>query len=226
MTRRLLALLLSVFVGSVALGATTPAHAAPEYYRYWVYFTVDEGIYVSSNLGVGAVTPADGSVQAFRYAAPADYLKPNEPRIDLTQVTFDTVCADTPAVDGQKRVAVLLDFGVTEDAEGATIPAATAECSQVDAKATTLQVLQKVAEVRTKDMSGPFVCAIDGYPASDCGASVTTATPADSGFVTISADNPAAEEDDSNTALYAGLGALVVVLIAGGVVITRRNKSA
>jgi len=224
MTRRLLALLLSAFAGSLVLGVAAPAHAA-DYYRSWTFFNVEDGKYVVSMVGVAGVTPADGSVEAYRYAAPADFNKPNLPRLDLANITFDTVCGDTAAVDGQKRVAVLVDFGVTEDAEGAEVPGATAECAQVDTKATALQVLEKVAETRTKDMGGPFVCAIDGYPASGCAPTVQTATPADSGFVTVAGDEPApAEDDGSNTALYAGLGAIVVALIAGGVFVTRRNK--
>jgi len=225
MTRRLLALLLSAFAGSLVLGVAAPAQAT-DYYRSWTFFNVEDGKYVVSMVGVAGVTPADGSVEAYRYAAPADFNEPNLPRLDLATITFDSVCADTAAVDGQKRVAVLVDFGVAEDAEGATVPGATAECAQVDTDATALQVLQKVAETRTKDMGGPFVCAIDGYPASGCAPTVQTATPADSGFVTVASDQPAAAEDDSNTALYAGLGAIVVVLLAGGAFVARRNKSA
>jgi hypothetical protein len=225
MTRRLLALLLSAFAGSLVLGVAAPAQAA-DYYRSWTFFNVEDGKYVVSMVGVAGVTPADGSVEAYRYAAPADFNKPNLPRLDLATITFDSVCADTAAVDGQKRVAVLVDFGVTEDSEGATVPGATAECAQLDTKATALQVLQKVAETRTKDMGGPFVCAIDGYPASGCAPTVQTATPADSGFVTVTSDQPAAAEDDSHTALYAGLGAIVVVLLAGGAFVARRDKSA
>ena len=227
MTRRLLALLLSAFAGSLVLGVAAPAQAA-DIYRYWSFFTVESGVYKAADVGVGGLTPADGSIEAFRWAAPAEYPPNNLPRIDLATVTFESVCADTAAVAGQKRVAVLVDFGVTEDAGGVEIPGATAECAQVDTTATALQVMQKVTEVRTKSESfGPVLCAIDGFPAAGCGdAKVDTATPADSGFVTVTGDEPAAEDDDSNTALYAGLGAIVVVLLAGGAFVARRNKSA
>jgi len=229
MTRRLLAIVLSAFAGLTVLGVAAPAQAA-DYYRYWAFFTVEHGAYVYSQVGVGGVKPADGAIEAFRFAAPADYTKPNQPRIDLTTVTFDSVCSDTPAVDGQKRVAVLVDFGVEQDADGATLPQATAECAQVPTKSTAFQVLQRVAEVRSKSSSfGPMLCAIDGYPASGCGeAKFKTATPADAGFVTVATDDPAtAEDDDSNNGLlYGGLAAIVAVLVAAGVFVTRRNKSA
>jgi len=230
MTRRLIATLLATLVGAVALiGVAAPAQAT-DYYRFWLFFTADDGAYTfSATKGVGAVTPEDGTFIAFRWAAPEDFNKPNEPRIDLATVTFDSVCADTPAVEGQKRVGVLVDFGVTEDAGGATIPEATAECAQVPTDATAFQALQKVAELRSKNLGGPFVCAIDGFPASTCGDDITqTASPANAGFVTVASDEPADEaDDDSNTPLYVGLGGVVVLLLAGGgFVAARRNKTA
>ena len=229
MTRRLLAILLSAFAGALVLSTVAAPAQAEDIYRSWTFFSVEDGTYVASDLGVGAVKPADGTIEAFRYAAPADFKNPNLPRIDLSTVTFESVCSDTPAADGQKRVAVLLDFGVTEDAAGATIPEPSAGCAQVPVKSTAFQVLQKVAEVRsTSSTFGPFVCAIDGYPASGCADTVQTATPADSGFVTVATDQPAdeAKDDDSNTLLYAGLAAIVAVLVGGGYLVTRRNKSA
>jgi hypothetical protein len=227
MTRRILAILLTALAGSFVLAA--PAQAT-DYYRYWTFFTVENGEYVASDLGVGAVKPADGSTEAFRWAAPADYKNPNLPRVDLTTVTFDSVCGDTPAVDGQKRVVVVVDFGVEEDAEGATVPEPVAECSQVDEEATALQVLQRVAEVRSKTSSmGPLLCAIDGYPATGCADDVVqTATPADSGFVTVASDqsDDSSQDDDNNVALYAGLAAIVAALAVGGFFVARRNRSA
>ena len=234
MTRRLIATLLATLVGSIVgvgalIGVAAPAQAT-DYYRFWLFFTADDGAYTfSATKGVGAVTPEDGTFIAFRWAAPEDFDNPNEPRIDLAAVTFDSVCGDTPAVEGQKRVGVLVDFGVTEDAGGAAIPEATAECSQVPTDATAFQVVQKVAEIRSKPSSfGPLLCAIDGFPATSCADEVTqTASPANAGFVTVASDEPAEEaEDDSNTPLYLGLGGVVVLLLAGGgVVAARRNKT-
>lgn len=229
MIRRLLATLLAVFAGLLALVTVASPAQATDYYRYWVFFTVDNGAYVASNLGVGAVTPADGSIEAFRWAAPADYEKPNLPRIDLATVTFDSVCGDTPAVDGQKRVVVLVDFGVAEDAGGAAIPEATAECSQVATDATAFQVLQKVVDVRSDNSEfGPLLCGIEGFPATGCASEKTqTATPADTGFVTVASDAPAAEDDDDNKGLlYTGLAAVVALLLGAGYFVARRAKSA
>ena len=82
-------------------------------------------------------------------------------------MTFDAVCVDTPAVDGQKRVAVIIDFGVEADAEGQEIPAPKAACAQVPTEANGLQVLEAVAEIRTENHGGPLLCAIDGYPGEE-----------------------------------------------------------
>jgi len=230
MIRRLLATLLAAFFGVLAVTTVAAPAQATDYYRYWVFFTVDNGAYVASELGVGAVKPADGTIEAFRWAAPADYKKPNLPRIDLATVTFDSVCGDTPAVDGQKRVVVLVDFGVAEDAAGVAVPEAAAECSQVATDATAFQVLQKVVEVRSDNSKfGPLLCGIEGFPATGCADEVTqTATPADSGFVNIATDEPAAEaeDDDNKGLLYTGLAAVVALLLGGGYFVARRAKSA
>ena len=230
MIRRLLATLVAAFASLLAVTTVAAPAQAADYYRFWLFFTADDGAYTfSADKGVGAVTPEDGTFIAFRFAAPADFDNPNEPRVDLAAVTFDSVCADTAAVDGQKRVAVIIDFGVTEDAGGASIPEPTAECSQVATDATAFQVLQKVAELRSQDMGGPFVCAIEGFPASGCETDITqTATPPNAGFVTVASDEPAAEaeDDDNNGLLYTGLAAVVALLLGGGYFVTRRGKSA
>ena len=54
-----------------------------------------------------APRPKDGDIEGYRYAAPANFDKPNLPRADLTEVTFDAVCGDKSAEAGEKRVAVL-----------------------------------------------------------------------------------------------------------------------
>ena len=113
--------------------------------------------YVLADKGVGAATPKDGSIEAYRYAA-ADFKKPNLPRIDLNVVDFDAVCAETPAVDGEKRVAVLIDFGVEADSEGQEIPEPKAACAQAATEATGLQVLQSVIDVRTKPPTSARCC--------------------------------------------------------------------
>ena len=124
-------------------------------------------------------------------------------------------------------MVVIADFGVTEDAAGAAIPPPFAKCAQVPTNATALQALQKVTDVRTKTSSfGPLLCAIGGFPASGCADTVVqTATPPDSGFLTLAADQPAAAKGSGHTGLYVGLGVLVAVLLAAGLYVARRNRA-
>ncbi len=238
---RIAVAMLSLFLTGVAIvGAAAPA-SATDYYRYWSYFNVDSGSYLASEQGVGATVPKDGTVDAYRYAAP-DPKQPSLPRLDLSTITFDAVCSDTAEAAGSKRVAVLVDYGVDADAEGQAVPEPTVACASVPTKATGMQVLQSVAEVRTKTSSfGPLLCGIDGFPAKGCADEVTKqATPADDGFLDVtvatagdtgtttdtSGDTSSESDSGSSTGLYAGLGVLVVVLLGGGVVLARRNRSA
>jgi hypothetical protein len=228
--RTLLALFITLFLAGFTVIAGSGSASAADVYRYWVYFQVEDGKYVSSDEGFGTTVPADGSIVAYRYAAPAEYPSTNLPRADLGEVTFDKVCADTDAVDGKKRVAVIIDYGVEADAEGADVPDPEAACALVDEKATGAQTLASVDDVRQKKSSfGPLLCAIDGYPATGCAdVKADAATPADGDpvdFVLTSVKADSDDDDDSNVPLLLGVGAVVVLLGAGGVMLSRRNKS-
>lgn len=228
-TRRTGAMLLSVLVTVLGMSwVAAPAQAA-DYFRFWTYFHVDGGTYVSYTEGVGSSKPADGSIEAYRFAASESFEKPNLPRVDLGEVTFDEICGSETAAAGQKRVAVILDYGVADDANGQEIPGAEADCAVVATDATGLQVLQAVAQVRTEDMGGPVVCAINGFPAQGCTEKVTTATPADDGFVQVAIGDEGPEstsaDEGVSTLVYAGLGVLLLLLIGGGVFLARRKNS-
>ena len=215
------------------VGLSGPAHAE-DGYQYWNYFHLENGSWAFSQVGPADYKPKDGTVEAFRYgtSTPSQGI---EPRADLEQVNFETVCAGQEAAQGQKRVAVVLDFGVEEDAGNPPEPRA--ECAVVDRAATTQQIVDEVAEVR---IESSMLCAIDGYPATGCGAPVKNAEiPAEEEPVAFAlpaaaeeteataADNdPAATEDDGNTWLLVGLAALVVLLAAVAFVMSRRKRTA
>ena len=239
--RPLLAALLALLAPLIAVlaGPAQPAQAT-EIYRYWAYFHVVDGEYVASLKGVGEFVPKDGAIEAYRYAAPADFENPNLPRADLAEVTFDALCGQDEAGAGEKRVGVIVDYGVEEDSEGAEVPAPEAACAVVPQDATALQVLDEVLQTRAE--SG-LLCAISGYPASGCSAVVDAATPPDEGPVDVAvagaepADGPAEEEDGAATAdpasadgevgvsagLLLGVGLLVLLLLGGGVFLARRR---
>lgn len=244
--KTVLALIALLFTIAGGLVATSPAQAiktqaGPDIYRYWTYFQVTDGKFVTSAVGVGKAVPADGSVEAYRYAAPADFNKPNLPRADLGELTFASICEHVEAADGKKRVAVIIDFGVAEDAEDAgEPPAPTAACAQVAEKATGVQVLSAVTKTRVEK---GMLCAIEGYPASGCSELAKQATPADGAdpvdFELLghdgdhhedggSATDASSEESDegSNVPLLVAIGVVVLAIIVGGVVLSRRNKTA
>jgi hypothetical protein len=244
----LLALLLAGFVAvGTAPSAQASAAAPADVYRYWGYFTVQDDAFVAQQTGPAGATPKDGDIEGYRYAAPADYKKPNLPRADLSVVTFDAVCGDKTAEAGQKRVAVLIDYGVDEDADsGATPPEPEALCAVVPTKANGLQTLQSVApDLRTQKSSfGPLLCGISGYPATGCAdVKAETGTPADGAAVTCTglddgstestdssgSDTSAASssdaDDDSNAPLLIGIAVLVVVIVGGGLLLQRRNRA-
>lgn len=230
------ALLLSLLLGgSVVAGTTTSAQAA-DVFRYWAYFAVEDGEFVAQETGPAGATPDDGAIEAYRYAAPANFEQPNLPRADTSELTFDAVCGEETAEDGEKRVAVLVDYGVEEDADGAEVPEPEALCAVVPEDANGLQTLQAVAsDVRTESSSfGPLVCGIGGYPATGCAdVKAPEGTPADGEPVDFALDaDPAsgtsesdAEDDDNSALLLGGIAALVALIVAGGLLLRRRNSA-
>lgn len=248
LSRALLALVAATLT-LLPLGST--AHAA-DIYRYWGFYLVENGQFSYAQEGPGTYQPQHGSLVGFRYAGSAPET-PNFPRADLSELTFDSICSGTEPADGEKLVAVLVDYGVPEDAEqGAETPEPQAGCAQVAADATAQQALQTFAEIRT---GGGFLCAIDGYPAQGCAdQKVDTATPADGdpvefavvgaagaasstgGASAASADNvstdasPAPQDpnntgdDGSGTLLYVGFIAFVVLLVVGGIFLLRQRR--
>lgn len=233
--RTLLTAALALFLAGFTLaGTSTSASAADDPARYWMYFSVVDDEFVAYlDKGVGATKPADGSVEAFRYGTSTEFPPHVAPRADVAEVSFEEVCGHVDAKDGQKRVAVVIDFGVEQDAaEGDEPPAPYAACAQVATKATGLQVLDSVAEVRSENTDfGPSLCAIDGYPASGpCFGSGSEVSPDDGDPVAfaiegVDKESDDEDEDDGNLPLLLGAGAVVVLLGAGGVLLARRNRT-
>jgi hypothetical protein len=249
----LLSLFTLLLTGFVSVGAAPAAEAHPagpaDVYRYWAYFTVQDDAFVAQQTGPAGATPKDGDIEAYRYAAPASLEKPNLPRADLAEVTFDAVCGDKAADAGTKRVAVLLDYGVDADASnGETPPEPEALCAVVPTKANGLQTLQEVApDLRTQKSSfGPLVCGISGYPATGCAdVKAPKGSPADGPAVEFAgladdessagstgsseSDTSAAsdsDDDPSNVPMLLGIAVIVAAIVVGGILLQRRGSRA
>src|SRR6476469_1551155 len=158
-------------VVAACLSALTLAPAQAAAYRYWGFFQLTGTTWAYAQKGPDQTVPKDGAVEGWRFAV-ADESSTRFPRAVLT---FDQLCGTTPAQAGKKRVGLVLDFGRPADAaDGATPPQPKASCAVVATDATSSAVLATAGEVRAEK---GLVCAIAGYPATDCGGAVKEVSP-------------------------------------------------
>ncbi|MCX5412890.1 SCO2322 family protein [Streptomyces sp. NBC_00059] len=158
------ALLLLVGAVLAVLGAGSAQAAG---YRYWSFWEGDGGKgWAYATQGPSVVRPDDGAVQGFRFSVSEDSQDSAQPR---RAPDFGAVCADTPAKDGRKRIALVIDPGTAADApDGEKPPALRTACAQVAPDASTAEALASVAKPLRYDGSA-MLCAITGYPRSGCG---------------------------------------------------------
>jgi hypothetical protein len=213
--RRCLALALAALL--LTLGGAGGASAAG--YRYWSFWERDGDRWTYATEGPATARPSDGDVQGFRFSVSADSQDSAKPR---GTARFDEICAGTPAKDGRKRVALVLDFGTAADAPaGETPPPARTACARVGPDATTAEALAAVAKPLRYDADA-LLCAIAGYPRKGCGEQVGTQEkqPARS-----TAEQDSGEGEGPSVGLIAG-GAAVVALAAAAVWQARRRRDA
>ncbi|MFF4831477.1 SCO2322 family protein [Streptomyces sp. NPDC001315] len=168
MSRRRAATALLLAVLLPLLGAAGQAQAAG--YRYWSFWDRAGDHWTYATQGPSTVRPSDGDVQGFRFAVSVDSQDATVPR---GTADFATICATTPARDGKKRVALVIDFGTLSDApSGETPPSPRTVCARVPSDATTAEALAAVAKPLRYDTSA-LLCAIAGYPEQGCGEQVS-----------------------------------------------------
>lgn len=150
-----------VFVAVVL--APTAAQATT--YRYWTYWTGGQS-WTYSQRGPGFLVPTDAAVEGWRFAVSAQDGSSADP--PASPSTYEQLCPNQPAAPaGRKRVAVVIDFGDPAIApNGETQPANSTSCVLAPARATGLQVLQQVAQLRFH--SSGLLCAIAGFPDKEC----------------------------------------------------------
>ncbi|MBW8796339.1 MAG: hypothetical protein JF597_22895 [Streptomyces sp.] len=202
------ALLLLAALTLCATAAAGPAAATG--YRYWSFWERDGAHWTYATQGPSTAQPADGSVEGFRFAVSADSADASRPR---GTADFGTICADTAAVGGRKRVALVVDFGTAADAPpGEKPPARRTACAVVPGDATTAEALAAVAKPLRYDTNA-LLCAIGGYPSRGCGEKVTAGAGGSS-----SGGGP-------SLGLAAGV-AVVALLATGAFWQTRRHRHA
>lgn len=209
---------------TAVLGAA-PAHA--DGYRYWSFWQrgAQAADWAYATQGPATLRPADGDVVGFRFAVSKDSADAAKPR---GEAGFGAVCDRTPAKDGTKRVAVVLDFGTPTDAPaGERPPAGRTACAQVATDASAGEALAAVAKPLRYN-SAALLCGISGYPKSGCGEK------ADGGGARTATASPAGERDGEKADASgddggpsAGLiGGIAVLAVLGGATVwqTRRRR--
>ncbi|MFB6712836.1 MULTISPECIES: SCO2322 family protein [unclassified Streptomyces] len=222
---RATALLVALAAVLAVLGAGTAQAAG---YRYWSFWEGSGTGWTYATQGPSLVRPDDGTVQGFRFSVSEDSQDSAKPR---RSPDFAKICADTPAQDGTKRVALVIDPGTAADAPaGETPPAPRTACARVAPDASTAEALASVAKP-LRYSSDALLCAISGYPGSGCGEQVSGdghATP--SATVSPGASAPAAASAGSggsgggpSAGVLVGVGAVLLLGIAAVVQARRRR---
>ena len=165
-------------LSAITVAVAPPAHAATAY-RYWAYYVAAGDAWNYSQRGPAFEHPVDGEVQGWRFAVQSPGSQDLLPRY---RPDFATLCATTPALAGQLRAGVVIDFGVAADAPPGQQPPSGVftGCVRVPDGSTGMDVLNAAvgaANVRigTAQYAG-LVCGISGYPKAECAAAATPAT--------------------------------------------------
>ncbi|MFE0692446.1 SCO2322 family protein [Streptomyces sp. NPDC059171] len=221
----LVSLLAALVAASGLLLGAGSAQAAG--YRYWSFWEGNGKNWEYATQGPSLLRPDDGTVQGFRFAVSEDSGDADQPR---RAPDFGAICADTPAEDGKKRVALVIDPGTSTDApDGEKPPALRTACARVAPDASSAEALAAVAKPLRYDDSA-LLCAISGYPKSGCGEQVS----GDGGSAKPSApaetadDQEAGAEGDGDgggpsVGLLVGIGAVLLLGIAAVVQARRRR---
>lgn len=205
------ALLAVLLAASAVLLGAGEAQAAG--YRYWSFWEADGKSWAYATQGPSLVRPDDGTVQGFRFAVSEDSSDADRPR---RAPDFAAICADTPAKDGAKRVALVIDPGTAEDApSGEKPPAPRTACAQVAPDASSAEALASVAKPLRYDSSA-MICAISGYPRTGCGEQVSqdgSGKPS----APVASSAPVTDDGDSggpSAGLLVGIGAILLLGVA------------
>ncbi|WP_443032463.1 SCO2322 family protein [Streptomyces sp. DH18] len=220
----LVALLAALVAASAVLLGAGSAEAAG--YRYWSFWDGNGKNWEYATQGPSLLRPDDGAVQGFRFAVSEDSGDAAQPR---RAPDFGAICADTPAKDGQKRVALVIDPGTAADApDGEKPPAPRTACARVAPDASSAEALASVAKPLRYDSSA-MLCAISGYPKSGCGEQVSGEDGSAKPTPSITASGRTADEADDDSGggpsvgLLVGIGAVLLLGIAAVVQARRRR---
>jgi hypothetical protein len=161
-----------IIAGTLLTCTAVFAFAAPAQataYRYWSYWNWTGTTWSYSNTGPSAQVHS-GAVIGWRFAIQADSSHALAPR---TGGGYPDVCGSNKGSAG-----VVIDYGTQQDAPSGEHPPSSAvqrTCVDDSSSENGYHATQDAAPIRTND-SG-LVCGIDGYPAHECGATVSSPKP-------------------------------------------------
>ena len=173
MSRRPIALRSSIVVlVLLAVGLLTAPPAQAAAFRYWTYWHSPSAGWTFASDGPASAVPADGAVEGWRFAVTTQAGSSADPPGE--EPAFASICGDTPAQLGRKRVGLVIDPGPGAIApDGQTPPPVTVTCVVAPTDATGFAILQSVVNVRTQ--SG-LICALAEYPTGECAPVLDDAT--------------------------------------------------
>ncbi|MCX5075640.1 SCO2322 family protein [Streptomyces sp. NBC_00513] len=212
----------------LVLFASAPAMASS--YRYWSFWDGGaNGSWSYATQGPSTARPADGSVQGFRFGVSKDAGdQSGRPRADAD---FEAVCSATPAEQGRKRVALVIDFGLPAEAPSGETPPGDAPrtaCARVAPDATSAEALAAVAKPLRYN-SAALLCGISGYPRQGCGEPIAdgagqrpSASPSSPSSPSASSASSSGGSGGPSAGLVVGVVA-VAALAAAGVWQSRRR---
>ena len=148
------------------------SQAADTGWRYWGYFQAAPNATSWTPAMTGpTVVVTDGSVEGWAFTFSNDAIP--DAKSPKVAPSFSKICGRTKAVNGKKRVAVMIDFGSAVLRPKGEMPGKLIQrCVVADKEALGIEILGQVAKIRAQG-SG-FICGLNGYPAKECGVEMKT----------------------------------------------------
>lgn len=111
---------------------------------------------------------ADGSVEGWIFTFSSTDIPSTAPSVNPD---FETICGGTQAVEGMKRIGLVVDFGNPAiSPEDEIAPSTITRCVLTDMKSQGIDVLGEELEIRS-DSSG-LICGINSFPSRECGVEI------------------------------------------------------
>ena len=154
---------------SVLAVPASPA-GATTYYEYWSYWhkAPNSSSWQYSSVGPSGYYLKQGAqVEGWRFALGT--ASPSDPKPRPTDVTYDQYCSGKDA-DKPYRVLLVVDYGTQTSAPAGPVYS----CYGFDDSVTGYRVLTQQHSERD---NGGLICAIDGYPRTGCGETVSSPAP-------------------------------------------------